>query len=58
MNVLKRYIAKSIEKCLNCQLVKDQPHKPSGLTQNIAIPTWKWEDVNMDFVVGLNHMRR
>ena len=58
MNVLKRYIAKSMAKCLNCQLVKDQRHKPSGLTQNIAIPTWKWEDVNMDFVVGLNHMRR
>ena len=24
-----------------------------GLLQQIRIPTWKWEEINIDFVVGL-----
>ena len=27
--------------------------KPDGLLQEIQVPTWKWEEINMDFVVGL-----
>ncbi|KAH0720584.1 hypothetical protein KY290_005079 [Solanum tuberosum] len=40
--------------CPNCQQVKVQHPKPGGLSQNISIPTWKWEDVNMDFIVKLS----
>ena len=29
-----------------------------GLTQDIAIPTLMWEDINTDFVVGVCHMQR
>ena len=33
--------------------MKDEYRKLHGLVQEIQVPTWKWEDINMDFVVGL-----
>ncbi|XP_069150849.1 uncharacterized protein [Solanum lycopersicum] len=38
--------------------VKAEHLKPGGLTHIIEVPTWKWEAVNMDFVVGLPRTRR
>ena len=38
---------------MNCQQVKAKHLKSGGLLQEIHIPTCKWEDINMDFVVGL-----
>ena len=52
-NVLKKDIAGFVAKCPNCQQVKAEHLKLGGLFQDINIPTWKWEEVNMDFVVGL-----
>ena len=40
-------------KCQNCKQVKSKKLKPGSLLQEIQIPTLKWEDINMDFVVGL-----
>ncbi|XP_070058137.1 uncharacterized protein [Nicotiana tomentosiformis] len=40
-------------RCLNCQQVKYEHQKPSGLLQKIDIPEWKWELITKDFVVGL-----
>ena len=50
--VLKEDIAEFVAKCPNCQQVKAEHQKSSGLLQDIQVPTWKWEDINMDFVVG------
>ncbi|XP_070002744.1 uncharacterized protein [Nicotiana sylvestris] len=39
--------------CLNCQHVKYEHQKPSGLTQRLVIPEWKWERITMDFVSSI-----
>ena len=49
---LKKEIAEFVAKCLNCKQVKAKQKKPGGLLREIQIPTWKWEDINMDFIVG------
>ena len=50
---LKRDIAEFVAKCPNCQQVKAEHLKLGGLLQEIQIPTWKWKDINRDFIVGL-----
>ena len=42
-----------IAECPNHKQVKAEHQNLSGLLLEIKIPIWKWEDVNMDFVVGL-----
>jgi hypothetical protein len=27
--------------------------KPRGVLQSMSIPDWKWDDISMDFIVGL-----
>ena len=58
MNGLKKDIVEFLSKCSNCQQVKVKHQRPGGLTQDIAISTWKWEDVNLDFVVCLPQIYR
>ena len=50
---LKKDIAEFVDKCPNCHQVKDEHQNPGGFLQEIQVPTWKWEDIIMDFVVGL-----
>ncbi|XP_073131640.1 uncharacterized protein [Henckelia pumila] len=50
---MKKDIVKFISKCLTCQQVKVEHQRPAGLLKPLHIPTWKWEDVTMDFVIGL-----
>jgi hypothetical protein len=50
---MKIEIARYVEKCDTCRRVKAVHMKPTGPLQSLPIPTWKWEDISMDFVVGL-----
>jgi hypothetical protein len=36
-----------------CQRVKVDHMMPAGLLQPLSISVWKWEDISMDFIVGL-----
>ncbi|WMV49339.1 hypothetical protein MTR67_042724 [Solanum verrucosum] len=57
-NSMKRDIANFVAKCPNCQQVKVEHQKPGGMTQEINIPTWTWEVINMDLITGLPRTRR
>ena len=50
---MKRDIAEFVAKCPNCQQVKAEHLKPSGIIREMGVTTWKSEEINMDFVVGL-----
>ena len=52
MGRLEKDIAKFVAKCPNFQQVKVEHQNPGGLLQEIQVATWKWEDINMYFVVG------
>ncbi|WVZ76220.1 hypothetical protein U9M48_024209 [Paspalum notatum var. saurae] len=39
--------------CDTCQRVKAEHQRPAGLLQPLKVPEWKWEEITMDFVVGL-----
>ncbi|WMV37845.1 hypothetical protein MTR67_031230 [Solanum verrucosum] len=55
---MKKDIAEFVAKCPHFQQVKVEHQKPRGLSQDISIPTWKWKELNMDFIVGLPRTRR
>jgi hypothetical protein len=46
-------IARYVAKCDTCRRVKAIHMKVVGPLQSFPISTWKWEDINMDFIVGL-----
>jgi hypothetical protein len=50
---MKREAAHYVSECDTCQKVKADYMKPRGLLQPLSIPTWKWDDVSTDFIVGL-----
>jgi hypothetical protein len=50
---MKRAIAEYVALCDNCQRVKTERQRPAGLLQPLEIHEWKWEEISMDFVVGL-----
>jgi hypothetical protein len=50
---MKREIAKYVSECDICQRVKASHLRVSGTLQPLPIPSWKWEDISIDFVVGL-----
>jgi hypothetical protein len=50
---MKIEIARYVAKCDTCRRVKAIHMKVAGPLQSLLIPAWKWEDINMDFIVGL-----
>ncbi|KAL5546737.1 hypothetical protein UlMin_006424 [Ulmus minor] len=51
---MKKDVANYVAKCLVCQKIKAEHQRPAGVLQPIEIPEWKWEQISMDFVVGLS----
>jgi hypothetical protein len=50
---MKREIARYVAKCDTCRRVKANHLRLTGNLQPLSIPEWKWEDICMDFIVGL-----
>ncbi|WVZ52833.1 hypothetical protein U9M48_003853 [Paspalum notatum var. saurae] len=50
---MKRAMAEYVAVCDTCQRVKAEHQRPAGLLQPLKIPEWKWEEISMDFIVGL-----
>ena len=50
---MKREVADYVARCVTCQLVKVEHHRPGGTLQPLSILEWKWEHISMDFVTGL-----
>jgi hypothetical protein len=54
---MKRAIAEYMALCDNCERVKAECQRPAGVLQPLKIPQWKWEEISMDFIVGLPTMQ-
>jgi hypothetical protein len=39
-----------VARCDTCKRVKAIHLKAAGPLQSLPIPTWKWEDISMDFI--------
>ena len=39
--------------CDTYQRMKAEHQRPTGLLQPLHIPEWKWDEIIMDFIVGL-----
>jgi hypothetical protein len=50
---MKRDIADYVSLCDTCQRVKAEHQRPAGLLHPLKILEWKWEEIGMDFIVGL-----
>jgi hypothetical protein len=50
---IKIEIARYVARCDTCRRVKEIHMKTAGPLQSLPIPTWKWEDISMDFIVRL-----
>jgi hypothetical protein len=54
---LKRDVATHVALCDVCQRIKAEQQRPAGLLQPLKVPKWKWEEIGMDFIVGLPYIR-
>jgi hypothetical protein len=50
---MKRDVVAHVALCDVCQRVKVEHKRPAGLLQPLKVPEWKWEEIGMDFIVGL-----
>jgi hypothetical protein len=50
---MKHEAALYVLECGTYRKIKADYMKTGGLLQPLSIPDWKWDDINMDFIVGL-----
>jgi hypothetical protein len=50
---MKRDVAEYVALCDTCQRLKAEHQRPTRLLQPSQVPEWKWEEITMDFIVGL-----
>ena len=50
---MKQDITKYILECDICGRVKADHMRTPGFLQPLSIPVWKWDDISIDFIVGL-----
>jgi hypothetical protein len=50
---MKHDVAAHVALCDVCQRVKAEHQRPTGLLQPLKVPEWKWEEIGMDFIMGL-----
>nr|CAB3451516.1 unnamed protein product [Digitaria exilis] len=46
-------VATYVARCDTCKRIKAEHQRPAGLLQPLEIPMWKWDEIGLDFVVGL-----
>ncbi|WVZ52002.1 LOW QUALITY PROTEIN: hypothetical protein U9M48_003098 [Paspalum notatum var. saurae] len=51
-------IATYVSECDVCQRIKADHLKPAGMLQPLKVPARKWENIHMDFIVGLPPTRK
>jgi hypothetical protein len=54
---MKWEIAEYVAVCDSCQRIKAEHQRPARLLQPLQIPQWKWDEIEMDFIVGLPRTR-
>jgi hypothetical protein len=50
---MKRVTARYVSECDTYRKVKADYMKPRGLLQPLSTMDWTWDDISMDFIVGL-----
>jgi hypothetical protein len=55
---MKREIIKYVSECDICRRVKADHVRPARNLQPLSIPEWKWENICIDFIVGLPRTSR
>jgi hypothetical protein len=50
---MKVDMAKYVSGCDTCSRIKASHLKTAGTLQPLPIPSWKWDDICMNFIVGL-----
>ena len=55
---MKHEIAQFVNECDVCRRVKAEHQRPAGLLQPLAIPEWKFDHIEMDFVTGFPKSKR
>jgi hypothetical protein len=51
---MKEDVTQFVNACGTCQQTKHPTHAPYGLLKPLPIPTGVWEDISLDFIVGLH----